>query len=80
MSVRHQPTRSRGADRHPLSIRHEIDATLFGCVEAVRHEPDVVLTSAELALTHTVAQRGGAFNKGRPFAFVLAKGTESGHR
>jgi hypothetical protein len=56
----------RASVRLPLSIRREIDATLFGCVEAARHEPDAVLTPAEVALAYTVAQREGAFNKGTP--------------
>ena len=52
MSARHQPSPLPSADlrvsvRLSLSIRHEIDATLFGRVEAARHEPDAVLTSAE---------------------------------
>lgn len=91
MSARHQPSPLPSADlrvsvRLSLSIRHEIDATLFGRVEAARHEPDAVLTSAEVALTHTVGEREGTFNKGAPFAFVLpfdfrlAKGPESGRR
>jgi hypothetical protein len=76
MSARHQPSPLPSADlrvsvRLSLSIRHEIDATLFGRVEAARHEPDAVLTSAEVALAHTVAQRGGAFNKGCPLCLCL---------
>jgi hypothetical protein len=71
MSARHQPSPLpsavlRVSVRLPLSIRREIGATLFGCVEAARHEPDAVLTSAEVALAHAVSQREDAFNKGAP--------------
>jgi hypothetical protein len=76
MSARHQhdccrAQVPRASVRLPLSIRLEIDATLFGCVEAARREPDAVLTSAEVALAYTVVQRESAFNKGAPLPYPL---------
>jgi hypothetical protein len=88
MSARHQPSPLPSADlrvsvRLSLSIRHEIDATLFGRVEAARHEPEAVLSSAEELWPIRSLSAEALSTRGAPFAFVspsdfrLATGTAS---
>jgi hypothetical protein len=68
MSARNQPSPTQ---RRPLSIRHEVDATLFGRVEAAHHEPNGVQLRPRYLWPVRSLGAQALSTKAAPFAFVL---------